>query len=61
QVGVVGALTGIVGSMMALEAIKHICGAGQTLDGRIKLFDGLSMDSRTVTLDKDPACPACGG
>jgi hypothetical protein len=46
---------------MALEAIKHICGAGQTLDGRIKLFDGLSMDSRTVTLDKDPACPACGG
>ena len=61
RVGVVGALTGVIGSMMALEAIKHICGAGQTLDGRIHLFDGLAMESRTVTLDKDPKCPGCGG
>jgi molybdopterin-synthase adenylyltransferase len=60
RVGVVGALTGVIGSMMALETIKQICGAGQTLDGRIHLFDGLSMQSRTVKLDKDPACPACG-
>ncbi|WP_297735954.1 HesA/MoeB/ThiF family protein [uncultured Maricaulis sp.] len=60
RVGVVGALTGVIGSMMALEAIKHVCGAGQTLDGRIHLFDGLSMESRTVKLDKDPKCTACG-
>jgi len=60
SVGVVGALTGVVGSMMALEAIKHICAAGRTLDGRVHLFDGLSMESRTVTLDKDPACRECG-
>lgn len=61
RVGVVGALVGIVGSAMALEAIKHVCGAGETLDGRIWLFDGLGMESRTVKLARDPACPGCGG
>ena len=61
RVGVVGALTGVIGSIMALEAIKHICGAGETLDGRILLFDGLAMQSRTVRLKRDPACPGCRG
>lgn len=60
RVGVVGALTGIIGSMMALEAIKHVCDAGETLDGRILLFDGLDMSSRTVKLRKDTCCPECG-
>lgn len=59
RVGVVGALTGIVGSVMALEAIKHVARAGDTLDGRILLFDGLSMTSRTVALPRDPACACC--
>ncbi|WP_417494032.1 HesA/MoeB/ThiF family protein [Maricaulis sp.] len=61
RVGVVGALTGVIGSIMALEAIKHVCGAGETLVGRILLFDGLNMDSRTVKLKRDPGCPGCGG
>ena len=60
QVGVVGALTGVIGSMMALEAIKWITGAGNPLAGRIHLFDGLNGVSRTVGLKRDPACPACG-
>ena len=60
RVGIVGALVGVVGSMMALDAIKHVCTAGETLDGRIWLFDGLSMESRTVTLPRDPDCPVCG-
>ena len=60
RVGIVGALVGVVGSMMALEAIKHVCTAGETLDGRIWLFDGLSMESRTVKLPRDPDCPVCG-
>ncbi|WP_339744480.1 molybdopterin-synthase adenylyltransferase MoeB [uncultured Maricaulis sp.] len=60
RMGVVGALTGVIGSIMALEAIKHICSAGETLDGRILLFDGLTMDSRTVKLRRDPDCPGCG-
>lgn len=59
EVGVVGALAGIVGSMMALETIKFITGAGETLSGRLWVFDGLGAESRTVNLLKDPACPIC--
>ena len=60
RVGIVGALPGVIGSMMALEAIKHVTGAGKTLDGRVFLFDGLSAESRTLKLSRDPGCPACG-
>ncbi len=60
-VGVVGALAGIVGSVMALEVIKIITGAGNPLFGRLWLYDGLAADSRTVGLPRDPACSACSG
>lgn len=60
RVGVVGALTGVIGSIMALEAIKLITQAGEPLIGRIMLFDGLKGDARTTTLKRDPACPVCG-
>jgi len=59
-VGVIGALPGVIGAAMALEAVKHITGAGETLTGRLWLFDGLSMESRTISLRADPACPVCG-
>jgi len=58
-VGVVGALAGVVGSVMALEVIKLITGAGQSLSGRLWLYDGLAAESRTITLPKDPDCAAC--
>ena len=58
--GVVGALPGIIGSLQALEAIKLILGAGDTLTGRLLLFDGLKMTFREVTLRRDPDCPVCG-
>lgn len=61
EVGVVGALTGIAGSMMAMEAIKWITGAGIPLRGRLWMYDGLSAESRTINLTRDPACPACSG
>lgn len=60
RVGVVGALTGIVGSMMALETIKWITKAGDPLTGRLWLYDGLAATSRTLRVRKDPACPVCG-
>jgi len=60
EVGVVGAITGMVGTRMALEAIKLITGAGTPLLGRIALLDGLSGDIRTLKLPNDPACPVCG-
>lgn len=59
QVGVIGALAGIIGTQMGLEAIKYMTDAGQNLSGRLYLFDGLKHESRTLTLSKDPACPAC--
>jgi molybdopterin-synthase adenylyltransferase len=59
QVGIVGALTGVIGSIMALEAIKEIAEAGETLSGRLLLYDGLAATSRTIALRRDPACPVC--
>ncbi|MCX7359394.1 MAG: molybdopterin-synthase adenylyltransferase MoeB [Alphaproteobacteria bacterium] len=59
RVGVVGALTGVIGSIMALEAIKLITQAGEPLIGRVMLFDGLNGEARTVALKRDPACPVC--
>ncbi len=59
EVGIVGALTGVVGSLMALEAIKLITGAGRPLLGRLMVFDGLSGAARTVRLARDPECPSC--
>jgi molybdopterin/thiamine biosynthesis adenylyltransferase len=59
--GVIGALPGIIGSMMATEAIKHITGAGQTLSGTMLIFDALYADMRKVKITKDNNCPVCGG
>lgn len=58
--GVLGALTGVMGAMQALETIRAIVGFGESLVGRILLFDALSMRMRTVSLPKDPGCRLCG-
>jgi molybdopterin/thiamine biosynthesis adenylyltransferase len=60
-VGVVGALAGVIGSMMALEAVKLIAGAGEPLTGRLLIYDALAAEARTVRIGADPACPVCGG
>ncbi len=60
-VGVVGALAGVIGSMMALEAVKLITGAGEALSGRLLLYDALAGETRTVRVAGDPDCPVCGG
>jgi molybdopterin-synthase adenylyltransferase len=57
---VVGALAGVIGSMMALEAVKLIAGAGEALTGRLLIYDALSAESRTVRIGADPQCPVCG-
>ncbi|MBI2876879.1 MAG: ThiF family adenylyltransferase, partial [Candidatus Tectomicrobia bacterium] len=58
--GVLGVLPGIVGTIQATEAIKLILGRGESLLGRLLLFDALKMRFRELKLRKDPACPACG-
>lgn len=57
--GVLGALAGVMGSLQALEVIRAIVGFGDSLAGRLLLFDALSMRMRTIALPKDPSCPAC--
>lgn len=59
EVGVLGALAGMVGSMMALEAIKILTNTGEPLFGRLFIYDGLTAKARTINLPKDPNCPAC--
>jgi adenylyltransferase/sulfurtransferase len=58
--GVLGVLPGIIGSIQALEAIKWILGAGESLRGRLLLFDALRLRFRELALRKDPECPLCG-
>ena len=60
EVGIVGALPGVIGSMMVLEAVKEIAQAGESLAGRLFIYDGLSAAARTIALKRDPACPVCG-
>ena len=59
--GVLGALTGVIGAMQALEVIREITGFGTSLSGRILLYDALSARVRTLRLPKDPGCTGCGG
>ncbi len=58
--GIIGALTGVIGALMALEVIKEITGAGDSLAGRLLVYDGLAGSMRTVKLNWDPANPNNG-
>jgi adenylyltransferase/sulfurtransferase len=58
--GVLGVLPGIVGCLQAMETVKLIIGQGQTLIGRLLLFDALGMKFRELKLRKNPDCPVCG-
>ena len=58
--GVLGVLPGIVGSIQANETIKLILGAGESLKGRLLVFDALRMKFRELRLRKNPDCPVCG-
>ena len=60
EAGVMGALPGVVGSMMAVEAIKAVTGAGETLKGRLMIYDALYAEARQFTVKRDPACKVCG-
>ena len=60
EAGVLGAITGIVGSIQATEVFKQILGIGDPLVGRLLLVDALTMEFRTMKLRQDPDCPLCG-
>lgn len=57
--GVLGPLVGVMGSLMAVEAIKELAGFGESLSGRLIRYDALSGTWSEARLPKDPACPSC--
>jgi len=59
EAGVMGALPGVVGSMMAVEAIKHITGAGPTLTGELLIYDALYGESRKMRTERRVDCAIC--
>lgn len=59
QAGVLGPLVGVIGSLQALEAIKLLLGLGETLEGRLLLFDAERTGFRELKLKRDPRCPTC--
>ncbi|WP_210093311.1 HesA/MoeB/ThiF family protein [Ruegeria sp. HKCCSP346] len=60
EAGVIGPLPGVVGSMMAVEAIKVITGAGMALRGEMLIYDALYGESRKIVLTRRDDCPVCG-
>ena len=61
DVGVLGAMAGVMGSLAALEVIRAIVPFGDDTAGTLLLADGLSLRFRTIRLPKDPGCPGCAG
>ncbi|MEO6866757.1 MAG: molybdopterin-synthase adenylyltransferase MoeB, partial [Gaiellales bacterium] len=57
--GVLGVLPGVIGSMQAVETIKLVLGIGESLAGRLWMYDALSAETQTITLQRNPDCPTC--
>jgi molybdopterin/thiamine biosynthesis adenylyltransferase len=60
EAGVLGAVTGVMGTLQATEVLKEILGIGEGLAGRLLIWDALATRFRVVRLRRDPTCPACG-
>ncbi|HXV73992.1 MAG TPA: molybdopterin-synthase adenylyltransferase MoeB [Sphingomonadales bacterium] len=61
EMGILGAIAGVMGTLQAVEVIKEITGAGESMAGKLLLYEGLTGHFRTLTLRRDGACPLCGG
>jgi molybdopterin-synthase adenylyltransferase len=60
EAGIFGAVAGAVGALQASEVLKELLGLGDSLSGRLVLFDALSTRFTTVNVARDPTCPLCG-
>jgi molybdopterin/thiamine biosynthesis adenylyltransferase/rhodanese-related sulfurtransferase len=60
EAGVLGVLPGVIGTIQAMEVIKLLLGIGETLAGRLMVYDALEQDFTVVKVSRDPGCPACG-
>ena len=60
EAGIFGAIAGIMGSLQAAEVLKEILGVGDSLSGRLMLYDGLRGSFTTMKAKRDPNCALCG-
>ena len=60
EAGVLGAVTGVMGTLQATEVLKEIAGIGKSMSGWLLIWDALDAEFRKIRLRKDPACPVCG-
>jgi adenylyltransferase/sulfurtransferase len=60
EAGVLGSVTGVLGTLQATEVCKEIIGIGQSMSGWLLIWDALAVEFRKIRLRKDPACPVCG-
>ena len=60
EAGVLGAVTGVMGTLQATEVLKEILGIGEGMSGRLLLWDALDTRFRTIRLKRDPGCALCG-
>ena len=60
EAGVAAPLPGVIGAMMAMEAVKHLTGAGQGLKGRLMIYDALYAEVRVIGIKPRPDCAVCG-
>ncbi|MCA9800524.1 MAG: molybdopterin-synthase adenylyltransferase MoeB [Cyanobacteria bacterium HKST-UBA02] len=60
EAGVLGVMAGVVGSIQAAEAIKILLGIGESLSGRLLVYDALSASFESLKVARDPGCPICG-
>lgn len=61
EAGILGAVAGVMGSLQAVEVLKELLELGDSMAGKLMLYDALSATSRTIRLPKDPGCKTCGG
>lgn len=59
ELGVLGAVPGVIGALQATEAIKYLLGLGDLLVGRLLVYDALYMSFAEIKVERNPACPAC--
>ncbi|MGE5505815.1 MAG: HesA/MoeB/ThiF family protein [Actinomycetota bacterium] len=60
QAGILGAIAGTMGSLQATEVLKELLGIGESMAGRLLIYDALAPTFRTVRVPRDPGCPLCG-
>jgi molybdopterin/thiamine biosynthesis adenylyltransferase len=60
EAGILGAAAGVMGTLQALEVMKEILGIGESLSGKLVIYDALGTSFRKVKVPKDPACALCG-